>query len=201
MVVNAVSSPFKEELHHLSQNKELSANAFNLEKAKILLCGKELSYKTTYEWHVFVCPGIDRSGGCILFHCCLSVHQSVCPFVYQSILPLVCLLQVQGSYLVSFINTHLLKLTWNYRGICVSQTHVFCVVTEMCVYKNQQYSQGQSWYDGCDYRCSCDNAESGYYRCQRRWECRWLFLNLFPDDKILDGSKLKQIADNILKCI
>ena len=26
-------------------------------------------------------------------------------------------------------------------------------------------------------------------------------LNLLPDDKILDRSKLKQITDNILKCI
>ena len=26
-------------------------------------------------------------------------------------------------------------------------------------------------------------------------------INLLPDDKILDWSKLKQIADDILKCI
>ena len=29
----------------------------------------------------------------------------------------------------------------------------------------------------------------------------WYRLTPFPDDKILDLSKLKQIADNILKCI
>ena len=29
----------------------------------------------------------------------------------------------------------------------------------------------------------------------------WLRVNPLPDDKILDWSKLKQIADNILKCI
>ena len=28
-----------------------------------------------------------------------------------------------------------------------------------------------------------------------------LAFNLLPDDKILDWSKLKQIADDILKCI
>ena len=28
-----------------------------------------------------------------------------------------------------------------------------------------------------------------------------LFLNPLPDDKLLDLSKLKQIADDILKCI
>ena len=27
------------------------------------------------------------------------------------------------------------------------------------------------------------------------------YINPLPDDKILDWSKLKQIADNILKCI
>ena len=29
----------------------------------------------------------------------------------------------------------------------------------------------------------------------------WYIFNLLPDDKILDWSKLKQIADDILKCI
>ena len=30
--------------------------------------------------------------------------------------------------------------------------------------------------------------------------CRW-WINPLPDNKILDWSKLKQIVDNILKCI
>ena len=29
----------------------------------------------------------------------------------------------------------------------------------------------------------------------------WAKINPLPDDKILDWSKLKQIADDILKCI
>ncbi|XP_046570033.1 uncharacterized protein LOC124278355 [Haliotis rubra] len=37
-----------------------------------------------------------------------------------------------------------------------------------CVYKGQNYAQGQQWYDGCSMKCSCDNAESGYYRCSNR---------------------------------
>ena len=28
-----------------------------------------------------------------------------------------------------------------------------------------------------------------------------MYLNQFPDDKILDWSKLKEVADDILKCI
>ncbi|KAK3591361.1 hypothetical protein CHS0354_040323 [Potamilus streckersoni] len=39
---------------------------------------------------------------------------------------------------------------------------------QMCVYKDQQYGQGQVWYDGCTYRCSCDNAMMGFYRCVKR---------------------------------
>ena len=31
--------------------------------------------------------------------------------------------------------------------------------------------------------------------------CVFFLFNPFPDDKILDWSKLKQIADDILKCI
>ena len=29
---------------------------------------------------------------------------------------------------------------------------------------------------------------------------RYIYINLLPDDKILDWSKLKQISDDILKC-
>ena len=29
----------------------------------------------------------------------------------------------------------------------------------------------------------------------------WVWMSQLPDDKILDWSKLKQIADDILKCI
>ncbi|XP_060570089.1 uncharacterized protein LOC132728460 isoform X2 [Ruditapes philippinarum] len=39
---------------------------------------------------------------------------------------------------------------------------------KMCVYKGNQYGQGQVWFDGCDYKCSCDDANSGFFRCTRR---------------------------------
>ena len=32
-------------------------------------------------------------------------------------------------------------------------------------------------------------------------DCKKELINLLPDDKILDWSKMKQIADDILKCI
>ncbi|KAL5022346.1 hypothetical protein ScPMuIL_001501 [Solemya velum] len=38
----------------------------------------------------------------------------------------------------------------------------------VCVYKGRQFTQGQQWYDGCDYSCECENADTGIYRCSQR---------------------------------
>jgi hypothetical protein len=29
--------------------------------------------------------------------------------------------------------------------------------------------EGQQWYDGCDLMCRCEDAKSGFYRCQQRY--------------------------------
>jgi hypothetical protein len=42
-------------------------------------------------------------------------------------------------------------------------------ITDLCVYNGKQYSQGQIWYDGCNYKCTCDDAYGGIYRCVNRW--------------------------------
>ncbi|XP_062609078.1 putative per-hexamer repeat protein 5 [Saccostrea cucullata] len=34
-----------------------------------------------------------------------------------------------------------------------------------CVYKGQVYQQGQTWKDGCTYRCTCADATTGKYTC------------------------------------
>ncbi|XP_067652673.1 mucin-2-like [Haliotis asinina] len=39
---------------------------------------------------------------------------------------------------------------------------------DVCVYKGQQYKQGQMWYDGCDDKCRCEDAKNNFYRCQQR---------------------------------
>ncbi|XP_035824757.1 uncharacterized protein LOC101847325 [Aplysia californica] len=39
---------------------------------------------------------------------------------------------------------------------------------DVCVYKSQTYTQGQKWFDGCDYSCECENANQGLYRCDNR---------------------------------
>ncbi|RUS87053.1 hypothetical protein EGW08_005206, partial [Elysia chlorotica] len=38
----------------------------------------------------------------------------------------------------------------------------------VCVYEGQSYTQGQAWYTGCDYRCVCEDADQGIYRCTDR---------------------------------
>ncbi|OWF53570.1 Cartilage matrix protein [Mizuhopecten yessoensis] len=39
---------------------------------------------------------------------------------------------------------------------------------DVCVYKGQQYTQGQKWEDGCDYNCECTDAKTGFYQCSER---------------------------------
>nr|KAG5702882.1 hypothetical protein BaRGS_019101 [Batillaria attramentaria] len=34
-----------------------------------------------------------------------------------------------------------------------------------CMYKGMEYMQSEQWEDGCDYRCVCENARVGQYRC------------------------------------
>ena len=34
-----------------------------------------------------------------------------------------------------------------------------------CTYKNVQYQQGQTWEDGCQFNCVCDDASKGHYHC------------------------------------
>ncbi|WAR12448.1 SAS-like protein [Mya arenaria] len=39
---------------------------------------------------------------------------------------------------------------------------------KMCIYKGMQYSEGQQWFDGCDFKCTCVNAMVGYHQCSPR---------------------------------
>ncbi|GFO23768.1 collagen alpha-4(vi) chain [Plakobranchus ocellatus] len=39
----------------------------------------------------------------------------------------------------------------------------------LCVYDGQSYTEGQTWYTpGCDYKCICEDADQGIYRCTDR---------------------------------
>ncbi|XP_013410815.1 uncharacterized protein LOC106173996 isoform X2 [Lingula anatina] len=37
---------------------------------------------------------------------------------------------------------------------------------DFCLYKGQKYQHGASWNDGCDTKCTCENAVVGFYRCE-----------------------------------
>ncbi|KAK0051441.1 cartilage matrix protein, partial [Biomphalaria pfeifferi] len=38
----------------------------------------------------------------------------------------------------------------------------------MCMYKSKSYGQGEKWYDGCDYECTCIDAAHGKFECVSR---------------------------------
>jgi len=38
--------------------------------------------------------------------------------------------------------------------------------SEFCIYKNNIYNQSATWQDGCQYNCSCEDAKTGFYKCQ-----------------------------------
>jgi hypothetical protein len=38
-----------------------------------------------------------------------------------------------------------------------------------CVYNGALFKEGESWADGCDLTCTCEDAEKGYYRCNDRY--------------------------------
>ena len=52
-----------------------------------------------------------------------------------------------------------------------------------CVYKGVMYHTGDSWDDGCDLRCVCDDEMKGLYTCTYRSVLRetfcWAHLFLF----------------------
>ena len=41
--------------------------------------------------------------------------------------------------------------------------------TDVCIMNGKQYTQGQSWYDGCQQKCVCEDGRTGYYRCSQRY--------------------------------
>lgn len=41
-------------------------------------------------------------------------------------------------------------------------------VAAVCVYNGVNYYQGQTWDDGCDRRCRCEDAVQGIYVCNDR---------------------------------
>ena len=74
------------------------------------------------------------------------------------------------------------------RKKCLLQFTVNCVIVEIddlpvqtgyCVYQGATYVQGQTWDDGCTFRCRCDDASKGLYICNDRSDCLKSYLFLF----------------------
>ncbi|GFR68031.1 collagen alpha-5(VI) chain, partial [Elysia marginata] len=38
----------------------------------------------------------------------------------------------------------------------------------VCYYNGKTYQQGATWQDGCQYNCTCENAQTGFYKCVER---------------------------------
>ena len=67
------------------------------------------------------------------------------------------------------------EMFMNFKSQSWKKCVLFCW-PEACVYKGEYYTQGQTWYDGCDYFCTCEEAKEGIYRCIERSD--WVLLLL-----------------------
>ena len=45
---------------------------------------------------------------------------------------------------------------------------ITCIFLGYCLYNGQQYTQGQTWDDDCEFTCVCDDASRGHYQCIER---------------------------------
>lgn len=52
-------------------------------------------------------------------------------------------------------------------SLCYKYLYIF---VDVCVYKGVPYTQGQKWFDGCDFSCVCEDGSTGVYRCNNRYE-------------------------------
>ena len=43
-----------------------------------------------------------------------------------------------------------------------------------CEYNGVHYSQDDTWEDGCDYTCVCEDAQNGVYKCTEKSVCTYL---------------------------
>ena len=58
-----------------------------------------------------------------------------------------------------------------------------------CYYQGKQYSQGQTWDDGCSYECTCDDAAHGRYSCYNKYvlELKLLWKKDFIHSRYYNG--------------
>lgn len=54
------------------------------------------------------------------------------------------------------------------------------------MYNGVPFKQGQTWDDGCDLKCVCENGKTGFYRCSDRYK-----INKYNSELV--NSFIKQI--------
>ncbi|GAB1606676.1 uncharacterized protein LOC115210527 [Argonauta hians] len=106
--------------------------------------------------------------GCELECSCLDSHTGVfscwnkCP-IYHNLPPMCTLVKVEGECckkpICNFNGKHSVTT-----GHAKSKIHGI----DVCLYKGHQYYEGQTWQDGCDFNCKCEDASSGFWRCDSR---------------------------------
>jgi len=53
-------------------------------------------------------------------------------------------------------------------GACCDTLSCPIVSGPGCYYKGSYYRQGDVWDDGCDYKCTCEDAQTAFYTCKTR---------------------------------
>ena len=58
-----------------------------------------------------------------------------------------------------------IMIMFQYFVKCILYSAIF---SEFCHYKNKTYNKDQVWYDGCNFKCVCENPATNKYRCDDR---------------------------------
>lgn len=68
----------------------------------------------------------------------------------------------------------------------LSYLYITNYLSDYCVYKSQYYHQGEEWFDGCSYKCRCEDAKNKYYQCTERSAIQVFYV--FLCSKALDNN-------------
>ena len=57
------------------------------------------------------------------------------------------------------------KFKIQYSYLQFTNTYILFTSVAFCVYYGVLYKQGQTWDQGCQKKCRCDDATNNYYTC------------------------------------
>lgn len=55
------------------------------------------------------------------------------------------------------------------------------IITGFCSYKGVYYTQGQTWSDGCDRNCRCEEPSKGLITCTNKWVFYGVWLKIMSN--------------------